>query len=518
MDTRRIATGDQAASCYFRTSVEHPYRKALVQIIERCNLGCAHCFVSAGRYGDMMSPAQIRDRLIPQLAAARVTRVTLTGGEPFVHPDLLEITRALRNADTCPYLVFAARTPQSRHADSEFIVGNIWEHDDIAARLDDYRFHDRYRLGNNPTCGSCDLSPNRGKGCPAAVVAAGRRIGDLDHEYRGMAMACLVAADRYHHLATAIRPALTRGTVVICDRYVASSLVLQRLDDIPLETVWVINRLTDRPALPVILAGDPAASRAARRHRPRGPTATRHAVLTPLRPRTGVATMVCVTSWSVDISRDTKGDARMDRTWVTIGGLVTWLDTEAAAAGDTARLLRILKMYEETGEVCGALEDVTAPAPAHGSGHTWEDVQTEVCDVIVTGMVALATLTPVPAALVNERVRALTGQSAPAGGLWEAARLTAAAPDGHTDARAAVTAATFRLLRNAGSIAEAVHGVMATNPRKGTSHTWADVQNRLGDTLFRAMILLALLTPDAEKLFAARLASIAERSGVPAWT
>lgn len=56
----------------------------------------------------------------------------------------------------------------------------------------------------------------------------------------------------------------------------------------------------------------------------------------------------------------------MDRIWATIGGLVTWLDTEAAATGDTARLLHILKMHEETGEVCGALEDVTAPAGAHG--------------------------------------------------------------------------------------------------------------------------------------------------------
>ncbi|WP_433227575.1 hypothetical protein [Actinomadura formosensis] len=104
----------------------------------------------------------------------------------------------------------------------------------------------------------------------------------------------------------------------------------------------------------------------------------------------------------------------MDRTWATIGGLVTWLDTEAAATGDTARLLRILKMYEETGEVCGALEDVTAPA--HGPGR----------------------------------------------------------------------------------------------------HTWEDAQNRLGDTIFRAMIVLTLLTPDAEKLFTSRLARIAERSGIPA--
>lgn len=82
----------------------------------------------------------------------------------------------------CPYLVFAARTPQSRHADTEFIVGNIFTDSDIAQRLDDYRFHDRYRVGGNATCAACSMNSGCGKGCPAAVVAAGGRIGDVDTE------------------------------------------------------------------------------------------------------------------------------------------------------------------------------------------------------------------------------------------------------------------------------------------------------------------------------------------------
>ncbi|PPK66191.1 radical SAM protein with 4Fe4S-binding SPASM domain [Actinokineospora auranticolor] len=82
----------------------------------------------------------------------------------------------------CPYLVFAARTPASRHADTEFIVGNIFTDPDLAARLDDYRFHDRYLVGANATCTACSLSSGCGKGCPAAVVAAGGRIGEVDAE------------------------------------------------------------------------------------------------------------------------------------------------------------------------------------------------------------------------------------------------------------------------------------------------------------------------------------------------
>ena len=81
----------------------------------------------------------------------------------------------------CPYLVFAARTDKSRHSDSEFIVGNVLQQE-IAEKLDAYRFHDRYRVGANPTCGSCGLSERCGKGCPAAVIAAGGWIGDRDLE------------------------------------------------------------------------------------------------------------------------------------------------------------------------------------------------------------------------------------------------------------------------------------------------------------------------------------------------
>ncbi|MFI5619600.1 radical SAM protein [Streptomyces sp. NPDC051567] len=45
-----------------------------------------------------MPLAAIREQVIPQLIAARVDRVTLTGGEPFLHPDIIEVVRAFRRA------------------------------------------------------------------------------------------------------------------------------------------------------------------------------------------------------------------------------------------------------------------------------------------------------------------------------------------------------------------------------------------------------------------------------------
>lgn len=339
-----------AASCFFRSFVDLPYHKALLQITERCNLHCAHCFVSAGDYGDTMPIEVIRNTVIPKLKQCRVSQVTLTGGEPFIHPNIIDVVRFLKevgihvgictnatiinteqmetlakigevhlnvsldgfrpeshgkfrgNTDSftktietirqiaqykllqgllvtpntlakvyeyaelcdfasqngavyvlmnplssmgrglkskdklaasketmqkireitspfntrvqlvyirfpnyklpltscvagkniyvfvhgeltvCPYLVFAARTPQSQHKPEEFIVGNILKDVDIADKLGAYNFHERYYLGDNPTCKICSLNSRCGKGCPAAIIASGQRISGLDRD------------------------------------------------------------------------------------------------------------------------------------------------------------------------------------------------------------------------------------------------------------------------------------------------------------------------------------------------
>lgn len=82
-------------------------------------------------------------------------------------------------------------------------------------------------------------------------------------EFSGLALACLVTADRYHHLDTLIRPALARGEVVVCDRYTASSLVLQAgLDQVPEGFVRELNRFAPAPDLQVILTAPAAELRA----------------------------------------------------------------------------------------------------------------------------------------------------------------------------------------------------------------------------------------------------------------
>lgn len=82
----------------------------------------------------------------------------------------------------CPYLIFAAGTPQSQHDPAEFIVGNILTDPYIAERLDTYNVAERLAMGANTTCRSCGIADSCGKGCPAAVIAAGERVGAVDAE------------------------------------------------------------------------------------------------------------------------------------------------------------------------------------------------------------------------------------------------------------------------------------------------------------------------------------------------
>jgi radical SAM protein with 4Fe4S-binding SPASM domain len=69
----------------------------LLSITNRCNFRCRHCFVEApqGRYGEM--PKDALFSLLDQFAEANVPDVALTGGEPFIRPELPEFLRGLRD-------------------------------------------------------------------------------------------------------------------------------------------------------------------------------------------------------------------------------------------------------------------------------------------------------------------------------------------------------------------------------------------------------------------------------------
>lgn len=81
----------------------------------------------------------------------------------------------------------------------------------------------------------------------------GQFVRAAEEDYRGSTLACLVAADRYFHLENEVLPALQTGKIVLSDRYIESSLVLQRLDGLDIEFIWRLNSQICIPDLSVIL-------------------------------------------------------------------------------------------------------------------------------------------------------------------------------------------------------------------------------------------------------------------------
>ncbi|WP_428955041.1 MazG-like family protein [Streptomyces sp. cg35] len=100
-----------------------------------------------------------------------------------------------------------------------------------------------------------------------------------------------------------------------------------------------------------------------------------------------------------------------DELWTTIDRLRDWLDSNNRRPSQEALLLRVLKLSEEVGEVAEAVIGAVGQNPRKGVSHTWQDVESELCDVVVTALVALGTLTPDARGALSAHVAKLAERS-----------------------------------------------------------------------------------------------------------
>jgi|GEM_PF-3753072 len=73
-------------------------QKLYLQLLYKCNFNCQHCFHGeALQKLDVFSPAEVALIVSLFLGKYNITSVTLLGGEPFLHPNLLEIVRDIKS-------------------------------------------------------------------------------------------------------------------------------------------------------------------------------------------------------------------------------------------------------------------------------------------------------------------------------------------------------------------------------------------------------------------------------------
>lgn len=77
----------------------------------------------------------------------------------------------------------------------------------------------------------------------------GKFIREISEEINGDTLACLVSADRYEHLKNEIIPELKKGKIVITDRYILSSLILQVMDGVKESFILNLNSKIIKPDL-----------------------------------------------------------------------------------------------------------------------------------------------------------------------------------------------------------------------------------------------------------------------------
>lgn len=96
--------------------------------------------------------------------------------------------------------------------------------------------------------------------------------------------------------------------------------------------------------------------------------------------------------------------------WSTIRSLVDWLDSRNGR-DDHEIAMRLMKITEEAGEVTQAYLGVHGQNPRKGITHITLDVQDELCDVIVTAAVALASLVGNPEDVLTAKLAKISARA-----------------------------------------------------------------------------------------------------------
>ena len=121
----KIYDPNYVSACYFRSTSDANHKKVILQITERCNMFCKHCFVSSTSKGKDLSYVDIKEIILPKLLRSMVSKVTLTGGEPLIHPEINPILKLLAQTGISTAICTNGLAINSDFVDMCYELGNI---------------------------------------------------------------------------------------------------------------------------------------------------------------------------------------------------------------------------------------------------------------------------------------------------------------------------------------------------------------------------------------------------------
>lgn len=89
-----------------------------------------------------------------------------------------------------------------------------------------------------------------------SATSFGKYVQSNEGNLSGKSYAHLIAADRCYHIENFIMPNLKEYDIVLCDRYIESSLVLQHYDGVDLDYIWNLNKSFLVPDISIILTAN----------------------------------------------------------------------------------------------------------------------------------------------------------------------------------------------------------------------------------------------------------------------